>query len=343
MNRFQKIKDTNGFKLSMVLVAFVLVLTTILGLMFDWFSVKKDNVKDNATEQAVNMNTYGTFATEFVNTEKVLLKSATPMTKALNGAYAEQTISATVLPTSASNKLVDWSVAWGGEQTGNVTDYVTVTPSTSGSTTASIKCYQAFEGNIVVTVTTREGGFSADCIVTFVGLPTEININGPFSESDDGFYYIGVGNTYSFSVDLNNVFGTIGEDYKNVNMTLGAVGSIVLGTYESTSEGSKWYDASLTTVELQSMSDTFLTVNFADGVVNITTMKAIESYYEKLERIDGGRTRYYTNKFKEYATNDAYFYVRLEVPNTGLTKLMKIKFDENVVANVEVNKSEIVF
>ena len=69
----------------------------------------------------------------------------------------------------------------------------------------------------------------------------------------------------------------------------------------------------------------------------------VESYYEKLERIDGGRTRYYTNKFKEYATNDAYFYVRLEVPNTGLTKLMKIKFDENVVANVEVNKTEVVF
>ena len=340
---FEKIKDTNGFKLSMVLVAFVLVLTTILGLIFDWFSVKKDNVKDNATEQAVNMNTYGTFATEFVSTGSVQLMSVSPMSTVTNGTYAEQTIMATVLPTSASNKLVDWSVAWGGEQTGNVTDYVTVTPSTSGSTTASIKCYQAFEGNIVVTVTTREGGFSADCIVTFVGIPTEINVNGPFSESDDGFYYIGVGNTYSFNVDVSNVFGTIGEDYRNVNMTLGGVGSIVLGTYESTSEGSKWYDTSLTTVELQSMTDKFLSASFENGVLNITTFKAVESYYETLERIDGGRTRYYTNKFKEYASNDAYFYVRLEVQNTGLSKVIKIKFDENVVANVEVNKSEIVF
>lgn len=144
-------------------------------------------------------------------------------------------------------------------------------------------------------------------------------------------------------MDVSNVFGTIGEDYRNVNMTLGGVGSIVLGTYESTSEGSKWYDTSLTTVELQSMTDKFLSASFENGVLNITTFKAVESYYETMERIDGGRTRYYTNKFKEYASNDAYFYVRLEVQNTGLSKVIKIKFDENVVANVEVNKTEVVF
>ncbi|MBR2385206.1 MAG: hypothetical protein IKA99_06355, partial [Clostridia bacterium] len=154
-----------------------------------------------------------------------------------------------------------------------------------------------------------------------------------------------VGDTYTYNVDLNNIFGTVGVDYQNINMSFGAYGSVVLGTYEyySQSGTSKWYDTSLTTVTLDSLKDNFMSVSYADGVLSITTVKTIESYYESMSRIDGGRTRSYTNKFKEYATDDAYFYVKLTQPDSGLEKLMKIKFDETVVAGVDVNNTQIYF
>ena len=349
MDELRKHKNSDSFKWFLTLIAFVIVGLTLCGIIFEWFTPKTENPEEKApvTEQtdSANVDNANDFSTNFVNTQHVRLMSAGPMVKATNGNYAEQTLTATVLPATATNKTVDWSVAWADGQSGNVTDYVTVTPSSDGSTTASVKCYQSFTGNVVVTVTTRESGYSAECVVTFVGIPTEINLSGPFAEQTDGYYYVGVGDTYTYNVDLTNVFGSIGADYQDVNVTLGGYGSVILGTYEyySQSGTSKWYDNSLTTVTLESLKDKFMSVSYADGILSITTVKTIESYYESMSRIDGGRTRSYTNKFKEYATDDAYFYIRVDQPDSGLSKLMKIKFDATVVNGVNNNQSQILF
>lgn len=66
----------------------------------------------------------------------VLAFSADATTAADSGHTASVTLTATVLPVEATNKLVDWSVAWGvTKQHGseNVTDYVTVTPKSDGT------------------------------------------------------------------------------------------------------------------------------------------------------------------------------------------------------------------
>ena len=144
---------------------------------------------------------------------------------------------------------------------------------------------------------------------------------------------------------MNNLFGTVGVDYQDLNVTLGGYGSIVLGNYDyySQSGTSKWYDSTLHTVTLESLKDKFLSVEYNNGVLNITTVKTIESYYEKMSRIDGGRTRNYENKFKEYATEDAYFYIRIDQPDSGLSELMKIKFDATVVTGVSTNQTQLLF
>lgn len=82
---------------------------------------------------------------------------------------------------------------------------------------------------------------------------------------------------------------------------------------------------------------------FVNGVLNITTVKPIDSYHEKMSRIDGGRARNYENKFKEYANEDAYSYIRFDQPDSGLSELMKINFDATVVTGVETNKTQILF
>lgn len=326
------------------ILSIVLALLSVFTLAFTMVGCSDSQPNTPNVEQSTLNES--DFKTEFVSTQNVRLMAATPMTMAASADYVEQTLKATVLPTTASNKLVDWSVAWGDStNTSDVSQYVTVTPASSGSTTATVKCYQPFSGDIVVTVTTRESGYTAEVLVTFVGIPTEMSVAGPFAESTDGYYYMGVGDTYTYSVDLNNIFGTVGADYQDVNVTLGGYGSVVLGSYDYYSQTgtSKWYDTSLTTVTLESLKDKFLSIDYSNGTLNITTVKTIESYYESMSRIDGGRTRSYTNKFKEYATDDAYFYIRLDQPDSGLSKLMKIKFDSTVVTGVETNQTQILF
>ncbi len=71
------------------------------------------------------------------------------------------TITATVTPSSATNKALDWSVAfknpsseWATGKT--VTDYVTITPTSDGALTATVECKQAFGEPVVITATSRE-------------------------------------------------------------------------------------------------------------------------------------------------------------------------------------------
>ena len=76
-------------------------------------------------------------------------------------AESAYTLTATITPSDAGNKAVDWTVAfkngsstWATGKT--VTDYVTVTPTSEGSLTARVECKAAFGSQIVVTVTSRE-------------------------------------------------------------------------------------------------------------------------------------------------------------------------------------------
>lgn len=82
-------------------------------------------------------------------------------------------LTATITPESATNKAVDWSVAfvnpaseWATGKT--VTDYVTVTPTADGALTANVECKKAFGEQIKVTVTSRNNAeATAECTVDY--------------------------------------------------------------------------------------------------------------------------------------------------------------------------------
>ena len=70
-------------------------------------------------------------------------------------------LTATIMPENATNKAVDWTIAfvnaeseWATGKT--VTDYVTVTPTADGALTANVECLQAFGEQVRVTVTSRD-------------------------------------------------------------------------------------------------------------------------------------------------------------------------------------------
>lgn len=76
-------------------------------------------------------------------------------------AESAYTFTAIITPSNATDKTVDWSVAfanpssaWANGKT--VTDYVTLTPTSDGALTANLECKQAFGEQIVVTVTSRQ-------------------------------------------------------------------------------------------------------------------------------------------------------------------------------------------
>ena len=88
-------------------------------------------------------------------------------------AESAYTLTATITPSDAGNKAVDWTVAfkngsstWASGKT--VTDYVTVTPMSEGSLTARVECKAAFGTQIVVKATSRDNAeASATCTADY--------------------------------------------------------------------------------------------------------------------------------------------------------------------------------
>lgn len=255
-----------------------------------------------------------------------------------------QTLTATIIPVTAANKEVDWSVAWADSaNTRNVTDYLTVTPKTGGSTTATVACFKPFEGNIIVTVTTRDSGFWAQCVVDYVGKPTDMVFASNLTPTSNG-YHVGPNGSYSFHVSLTTPLGAVGEQFNNVEVDVGAVGAVTLGyrEYYTASATERWYDASDTIVELKTLTDKFISVTYANGILTVNTLGAIEDYYESMERLDGGRTRAYKNQFRHYV-NDCYFTVTLTEKTSGLSKTIKIRLDETAVASISLDHDRMNF
>lgn len=95
---------------------------------------------------------------------------------AVNG-YDSVQLNATVKPDTAVDKSVDWSVAWKSNNNRNVNEYITVTPSSNGSTTATVQCLQPFDAQIIIVVTSRMNpNATATCSVDFSARPTAFTI-----------------------------------------------------------------------------------------------------------------------------------------------------------------------
>ena len=148
--------------------------------------------------------------------------SVSPVTVSVtnNQPTLKQTLTATIQPATTENKEVDWTVAWADSTgVGDVTDYITVTPESDGSTTATVTCYQPFTGDIVITVITRDGGFTARCLCNYVGKPTSLVIEPTgatmVSDSDWNIRVAEVksGNIYYFDLLPSNAFGSVGSTF----------------------------------------------------------------------------------------------------------------------------------
>jgi len=237
----------NSIKWIATLMAIIVLFAGVgaaLGLVIQ--QMKQNNTETPiATGDGKNM-----FEGQIYEMPSVLAFSADATTAAESGHTASVTLTATVLPVEATNKLVDWSVAWGATKehgSENVTDYVTVTPQSDGSNVATVTCKKAFgDDEIIVTVTTREGGFSANCQVLYVGAPTSIKVTptGAKTIKDSNWNNVTIAEvesskTYNFELSLDNEFGLVGSaftpEYKLSAVTYGAI-KVKCQNYNSSGE-----------------------------------------------------------------------------------------------------------
>ena len=87
------------------------------------------------------------------------------------------------------------------------------------------------------------------------------------------------------------------------------------------------------------MLDKFVTVEYSNGVVTLSTgNKEIAEYYDKYTNIDGGRTRYYSDKIKEVG-EDCKIGLTIREPNSGLNKIIYLNLDKTAVSSVNVTPS----
>ncbi len=127
------------------------------------------------------------------------------------------TLDASITPADAANKDASWSVI-------GATDIVTLTPNTSNKLQASVKGLK--DGTTTVRVTTADGTFTADCVVT-VTLPTftpsvPSNIPGGSITVSPTTYTEGQTVTINVTPDTGKEIDTIAVNNVNTDGTTGS-------------------------------------------------------------------------------------------------------------------------
>ena len=334
-NELNKHKNSDKLKWLITLIAFLLMGVTIGGMLLGYIKPMEQPVKEPVQQEQEASAESGGYNTEFVNTNGIKLFSATPMKYSRTTGTATKQIYATIQPATASNKDVSWTIDWETQKEELVTDYVTVEPTLSNPLIADVTCYAPFDGNIVITVTTLEGNYSAQCLVTFVGQPTEILIDTIVS-NDGTNYNLGLNGTFTLNVEATNPFGQVGADYSELEVTLWCSGSVTKGTYTYDYWEQTWSWEDEETVALNTLLDRFIVIEYNDGVITLSTgNKEIAEYYDKYTNIDGGRTRYYSDKIKEVGEG-CKIGLTIREPNSGLNKIIYLNLDKTAVSNVDV-------
>lgn len=270
------------------------------------------------------------------------------------------TLTATVLPADAPDKSVDWSVEWDVAPTygeNPVTDYVTVTPQSDGSNVATVTCLQGFgTDTITVTVTTRVGNYTANCELSYAGLPTslDITVNGADTARDEGWgldmVQVYSGTTYKWDLSLDNELHYIGENFEpDYTVSVEAVGTIQLHFYTA--------DGKQDTVITQNLNDNFYSApvhpdkvidslvrcSLVDGQIQLYVKCTVDNI-SRSKVVDGGRAprRYW--EFVSYTEENKcpYIVVTVTENNTGLSSSVKLHLN-SVVTGVSLDSSSIVF
>ena len=387
-NELYEHKRSDTVKWVLTLFAFILVGVMLAGIILGWFD-KKDElpVGEEQTEQAAVTDGEGNAMDEdtvYPMPEKMSFSAAAfaqplaqfgePTGTVTSEQSVDVRIEAYVYPESAANKEVDFSVAWGNAPTHGseqVTNYLTVTPDSDGSTTATVSCKKSFgDDTIIITVTTREGGYTATCTVSFTGIASSIEITSSTatkkSTSERGEYYeLGTSKTYTFNIGLTNAFN---DAAGNLSVTeIGGEGNMYFGN-GSYNDGGYINFTDMVQKSIGEFADEFITsATISGNTLTVKTgSKILENYYSSYGPDEYFITDIYYDRYvvemnddwsikdssdtfrnqnaKSNAQNigSCYFYVTVKDSISGLTETVRLWLVSSV-SGVALSQTELEF
>ena len=253
----------------------------------------------------------------------------------------EKTLQATVLPESATDKSVTWSVS-ATEEGVDASEYIRLlTFDGAAENKISVLALQPFGGHeFIVKCTTVIGGFSAECKVTYVGEPSCINAYYTNADGEEillpGFVAelsaymptLLVGSTSDIRLAMDNVFHNVGADYGNykvVSMSMTGIINVRHYTYNmgDVTEGdiSQLY---LATVD----ASQFIAATVDGDTLHI---KVNATYKNAKFNLTGG----YSGSYDQYVSDCGdvpYFVVTVEDQVSGKQGVVRFKIDTSVTA-----------
>lgn len=208
-------------KKSKIILSVSLVIVLIFAAVFTtWLALssgKKAQITPEKEIAAIPDMGGMTISDGNIESNGIMLTSAkiAPAAYSENGISAQAesayTLTATVMPANSDNKLIDWSVAWVNTAsdwaTGKkVSDYVTVTPQSDGSLTATVQCKQAFGEKVTVKAKSR---FNADayanCEIDYVKRVSAAS----FAVNKNASFMFELGNVNTFEITPTYSVGTV--------------------------------------------------------------------------------------------------------------------------------------
>lgn len=308
-------------KVTAIIIAILLLMVVGLGIGLIVKSMPDEptilgDVEPTPLEEQLDM--------KMENSENIELL-ASPMT--VSEDCVTKTLTAVIIPATAEDKTVDWSVAWADTtKTENVQDYIKVVPTGDGSNVANVNCYKQFTGEIIITVTTRTGGFKAKCTATYIGVPTSIKVTGGTSKNENNAYVINPNTKTNFNIEQESILGDVkAGGYTNYEITTKGYGSVILSYYETyRSGGSNWYDTSDEIYNYEDIMANFITISLNGTSISVETHDPIEDYYGTHRIIDGGRTNSYKDKFRSYVS-DCYVEITVTEKTSGLSTSFRVE------------------
>ncbi len=341
-------------------IAFTLIIVLIIGVFGSY--VHLFGYFDKANEDKPTTEDSTSISSDEGSIRLTSLEAYSTEVNAIGETTVSKKITATVLPVDAPNKAIDWAITWcvpiEGKQ---VTEYLTVTPDSDGALSATITAHKAFpNATAYVTATTRVGGFTAQCLVTYDGKPETMTLvcNGE-TYTTTGTLYATAGNQYSMSINLDNTLHSVGSKYKefeivsvtgNGKFTLtkqyivnGSVSSTADVVFDLEQGYYNYTDEVLGESKTLTISpNEFLTATLSGNTLNLNVIKSESSYSTQYPRT-GYYFKYkgtYTDPRSGGVPDNCRWEIYLKETVSGKELLLYVDI-ESTVTSVSLNNTYI--
>ena len=260
---------------------------------------------------------------------------------------------------------MDWTVNWEDtSRTEIVSSYVMLTTNENGGNVATVTCVKPFTGNVIIEVTTREGGFTAQCVCKYVGIPStmEVDLSDATIVTDtdwnvDVVEVSGDQTTSYHAINLSNIFGAPGAEFTpEYDIVMEAHGGIYTKntTYDASGAltGTERVEVPLQTIDFFDTANYYsayfagtaivnqVFVGIRDGQLYISGQGYPAAYSTEKKNTDNTVSK---AVFDGYIDDmEPYVTVILTEKTTGITYTFNVR-TVGTVNNVNLDYNEIIF